>query len=69
MIQRFKPVNYQQNSMAVINYLGPLQTGTVKLEQRIILVVEFYVSAGFCWYNRVDSNHRPPPCQGGALTN
>ena len=23
----------------------------------------------FYWYNRVDSNHRPPPCQGGALTN
>ena len=20
------------------------------------------------WYDRVDSNHRPPPCQGGALT-
>ncbi len=21
------------------------------------------------WCVRVDSNHRPPPCQGGALTN
>lgn len=28
----------------------------------ILRLIEF-------WYNRVDSNHRPLPCQGSALTN
>ena len=45
MMPRFKPLNYQQNSMVVINYLDQLQAGTFEYIMYHLVCREFALIA------------------------